>query len=142
LRSIESFLPTYETVRVWKNRQRKNVTLPLFPTYLFVRISRDERRKVLQCPGVLQLVGNHREPLPLADSEVEVLRSDYCRRRMMPYRDLVIGEKVRVRSGIMMGLQGTLIRRSGGHRFVLTIEMINQHAAIEVDAEDTEPLNS
>ena len=61
---------------------------------------------------------------------------------MMPYRDLVIGEKVRVRSGIMMGLQGTLIRRSGGHRFVLTIEMINQHAAIEVDAEDTEPLNS
>src|SRR5271170_2919435 len=43
LRKVESFLPTYETIRVWRNRQRKRVTLPLFPTYLFVRIHRAER---------------------------------------------------------------------------------------------------
>ncbi len=139
LRSVESFLPTYETVRVWRNRQRKHVTLPLFPTYLFVRISRAERVKVLACPGVLHIVGNHREPLPLEDSEVELLRSDFCRRRMEPFHDVVIGEKVRIKSGVMQGVQGTLVRKSGGHRFVLTIEMINQHAAIEVNAEDTEP---
>lgn len=139
MREIESFLPTYETVRVWRNRQRRKITLPLFPTYLFVRISRAERGKVLQCPGVLQIVGSNKEPIPLADSEVEVLRSDYCRKKIEPYRDLVIGEKVRIKSGVMMGLQGTLVRRSGNQRFVLTIEMINQHAAIEVDAEDMEP---
>jgi transcription antitermination factor NusG len=142
LRQIESFLPTYDTVRVWRNRQRKKITLPLFPTYLFVRITRAERGRVLECPGVLHIVGGNREPIPLADSEMEVLRSDYCRRKMEPYRDLVIGEKVRIRSGVMMGLQGTLVRRSGSQRFVLTIEMINQHAAIEVDAEDMEPVRA
>lgn len=140
LRDVESFLPTYETVRVWKNRQRKKITLPLFPTYLFVRINRAERGKVLQCPGVLHILGNHKEPLPLADAEVELLRSGVCRRKVEPYRDLVIGDKVRIKSGIMRGVQGTLIRRSSSLRFVLTIQMINQHAAIEVNAEDMEPV--
>ncbi|MGB6687389.1 MAG: UpxY family transcription antiterminator [Terracidiphilus sp.] len=140
IRSVESFLPTYETVRVWKNRQRKKVTLPLFPTYVFVRINRAERGKVLRCPGVLHIVGNHREPLPLADAEVELLRSGVCRRRVEPYRDLVIGDRVRIKSGIMSGVQGTLVRRNSRLRFVLTIQMINQHAAIEVNAEDMEPV--
>ncbi|MFY9853650.1 MAG: UpxY family transcription antiterminator, partial [Terracidiphilus sp.] len=58
LREVESFLPVYETVRVWKNRQRMKLILPLFPTYLFVHINFRERAKVLQSPGVLQIVGN------------------------------------------------------------------------------------
>jgi transcription antitermination factor NusG len=139
LRQIESFLPTFETVRVWKNRQRKKVILPLFPTYLFVHITRTERGRVLQCPGVLQIVGNTREPLPLPDSEVEMLRSGFCRQRVEPYHELVVGEKVRIKSGVMQGVRGTLVRKSSSLRFVLTIELINQHAAIEVDAEDIEP---
>lgn len=48
---IESFLPVRETVRVWKNRQRINLILPLFPNYAFVRINREERVDVLQTSG-------------------------------------------------------------------------------------------
>jgi transcription antitermination factor NusG len=140
MRGIESFLPVYETVRVWKNRQRMKLILPLFPTYLFVHINPRERVKVLQSPGVLQIVGNRREIVPLPDSEVEFLRSDFCRQRIEPFRDLVIGEKVRIKSGVMQGIQGTLVRMSNSMRFVLTIESINQHAAIEVDAGDLEPI--
>jgi transcription antitermination factor NusG len=140
VREVESFLPTYETVRVWKNRQRMKVILPLFPTYLFVHINSRERTKVLQSPGVLQIVGNSREYVPLPDSEVEFLRSDFCRQRIEPYRELVIGEKVRIKSGVMQGVQGTLVRRTSSMRFVLTLELINQHAAIQVDAEDLEPI--
>ena len=137
---IESFLPTYETVRVWKNRQRMKLLLPLFPAYLFVRINPRERGKVLRSPGVLRIVGNSREPIPLLDSEVEFLRCDFCRQRIEPYRELVIGEKVRVRSGIMQGIQGTLVRKSSSMRFVLTLELINQNAAVLVDADDLEPI--
>ena len=140
IRDIESFLPTYEAVRVWKNRQRMKLILPLFPTYLFVRINFSERAKVLQSPGVLQIVGNSRGHVPLPDSEVEFLRSDFCRQRIEPYHDLVVGGKVRIKSGVMQGLQGTLVRKSNGVRFVLTIESISQHAAVHVDAEDLEPI--
>ena len=139
LREIESFLPVYETVRVWKNRQRMKLTLPLFPTYLFVHINSSERARVLQSPGVLQIVGNSGCAY-IPDSEVEFLRSGFCRQRIEPYRDLVVGEKVRIKSGVMQGLHGTLVRKSNSMRFVLTIELINQHAAIQVDAEDLEQI--
>jgi transcription antitermination factor NusG len=139
LREIESFLPAYETVRVWKNRQRMKIVLPLFPSYLFVHINSTERAKVLQSPGVLNIVGNRREYLPLPDSQIEFLRSGFCRQRIEPYRELVVGEKVRVKSGVMQGVCGTLVRKGGSVRFVLTLELINQHAAVEVDAEDLEP---
>jgi transcription antitermination factor NusG len=142
LREVESFLPAYETVRVWKNRQRVKTILPLFPTYLFVHINGRERVRVLESPGVLQIVGNGRESIPIADADIETLRAGVTARLAEPYRDLVIGEKVRVKSGILQGVEGTLVRRKGGNRFVLSFESINQHAAIQVSAEDLEPARS
>jgi transcription antitermination factor NusG len=139
LREIESFLPTYETVRVWKNRQRMKIVLPLFPNYLFVHINSRERTKVLQTPGVLLIVGNGREYVPVPGPEIEILRSGFRSQRIEPYHELVIGERVRIKNGLMQGVCGTLVRRDGGVRFVLTLELINQHAAIQVDAEDLEP---
>jgi transcription antitermination factor NusG len=140
IREIESFCPTYETVRVWRNRQRRTLALPLFPRYLFVHISPGERDKVLRSPGVLQIVGKKKEYLPLAEVEIDWLRSRVCRQWIEPYRELVIGERVRIKSGVMQGVQGTLVRKGGSLRFVLTLELINQHAAIQVPAEDLEPI--
>jgi transcription elongation factor len=52
----------------------------------------------------------------------------------------VVGKKVRIKSGSMEGVEGVLVRKGNGLRFVLALEMINQFAAIEVDAEDLEPV--
>lgn len=139
-RSIESFLPTYESVRLWKNRQRVKLALPLFPSYLFVRINNHERGRVLQSPGVLRIIGNHRQPLPIPDETIDFLRSDLCARGIEPYSGLVIGQKVRICSGALKGVEGTLMRKNNHHRFVLTIDLINRHAAVEVAAENLEPI--
>lgn len=140
IREVESFLPTYDTVRVWKNRQRVKTTLPLFPTYLFVHIASGERSKVLGSPGVLQIVGNSSGAAALPDAEIECLRSSIGAHRVEPFHELVVGERVRVKQGLMQGLEGTLVRKSSSLRFVLTLELINQHAAIQLDAEDLEPV--
>jgi transcription antitermination factor NusG len=140
LRGIESFLPTYEMTKVWKNRQRVKTVMPLFPTYLFARIAGRQRTKVLESPGVLQIVGNGREGLIVADRDIEMLRCGLQGRSPEPYRDLLVGERVRIKSGLMRGVEGTLVRRSGGDRFVLTMGLINQHASIQVDAADLEAM--
>jgi transcription antitermination factor NusG len=140
IRNIESFLPTYETVRIWKNRQRVKTILPLFPTYLFVHIHARERTRVLESPGVLQIVGNGKECAAVADADIQLLRTGLGGRCVEPFHDLVIGERVRVKSGMLQGIQGTLVRRSGIDRFVLTLQLINQHAAVQVDAADLELL--
>jgi transcription antitermination factor NusG len=111
---------------------------PLFPTYLFVRISPRERGRVLGSPGVLQIVGTRQQPLPLDNSEIDFLKVYCTMKRIEPFPDLVVGEPVRIRSGALKGLKGVLVRRSSNLRFVLTLEMINQNAAVEVDANDLE----
>ena len=139
LREIESFLPTYETIRIWKNRQKMKLVLPLFPTYLFVHIDSQERSKVLQSPGILQIVGSHREKIAIADEEIELLRSGFQGKKVEPFLDLIVGQHVRIKAGPMQGIKGTLVRKANGIRFVLALEMINQHAAIEIDADYLEP---
>jgi transcription antitermination factor NusG len=116
------------------------IVLPLFPSYLFVHINSRERTKVLQSPGVLHIVGNGRKHIPLPDAEIEFLRSGLCRQRIEPYHELVVGEKVRIKGGVMQGVCGTLVRKGSDVRFVMTLELINQHAAVQVDAENLEPL--
>ena len=135
---IESFVPTYETVRVWKNRQRVKIVQALFPTYLFVRMRSTEHSTVLRTPGVRRIVGNHKGPSPLPSAEIEFLRSQITGERVEPYTDLVVGERVRIKCGAMQGLEGVLVRKKNSLRFVLTIELINQHAAVEVAADELE----
>jgi len=140
LREVETFLPTYETVKVWKNRQRVRTVLPLFPTYLFVRIDCRQRRRVLESPGVIHIVSNGREQVPVPDAEIELLRSGLKEKPMEPYRELVVGQKVRIKSGSMEGIEGVLVRKGNGFRFVMALKLINQFAAVEVEAEDLEQI--
>ena len=137
--SVESFLPTFETTHVWKNRQKKKIISPLFPSYVFVHITRTERRFVFRALGVLRLVGDTKGPIPIPNSEIEVLRSDAFRNRLEPFRELVEGQRVHIKAGPMQGVEGTLVRRKNSLRLVLSIGLINQHAALEVDADDVEP---
>jgi transcriptional antiterminator RfaH len=137
---IETFLPTYESFRVWKNRQKVTLELPLFPTYLFVRIDQGERARVLSTPGVRQLVGNSHEPLSVADREIEFLRSKLQEKKAEPYADLIEGKRVRIKSGSMQGVEGWLVRKSSGWRFILTVQLIHHQVAVEVDASTLEPV--
>src|ERR1017187_1332676 len=55
-RSVECFLPLYESVRRWQDR-RVRLQLPLFPGYIFVRLAFRDRLQVLEIPSVVRLVG-------------------------------------------------------------------------------------
>jgi len=137
---IETFLPTYKSSRTWKNRQKVKVELPLFPTYLFVRIHQGQRGRVLSAPGVRQLVGNSRGPVCVHDREIEFLRTSLSDQKAEPFTGLLVGQRVRVKSGSMRGVEGCLVRKSSEWRFVLTVQLIYQHVSVEVDASTLEPI--
>jgi transcription antitermination factor NusG len=139
-RGIETFLPLYRTGRQWQKRCPVVLELPLFPTYTFVRITHDARVAVLNVPGVLSIVGSAREPWPLPDFEIEALRSGLRLREVEPHPYLVVGERARIKAGPMTGMEGVLVRKINGFRVVLTLDMIMQSVAVEVDADDLEPV--
>lgn len=138
MRQIESLLPVYDEMHIWKNRQRVKISKPLFPSYIFARSSRNTRSAILRAPGVIRIVGDSRGPIAIPDGEIAFLNSDLCRQKAAPYAELVVGQRVQIKSGPMQGVQGTLVRKQNGLRFVITLELINQHAALEISADEVE----
>lgn len=138
-RGIETFLPLYRTTRRWKKSRPVVLELPLFPTYVFVRIKREARGAILSVPGVLSIVGSAREPWSLPDLEIEALRSGLLERKMEPHPYLNIGETVRIKGGVMAGIEGILVRKKNDLRVVLSLDAIMRSVAVEVSAEDIEP---
>ena len=140
-RDIETFLPLYRTVRQWKKSCPILLELPLFPCYLFVRVRRSARGSVLSMPGVVSIVGSPKEPWPLPHFEIEALRLGAQMGKIEPHPYLKVGERVRITTGSMAGVQGILVRKKNQFRFVLTLDAIMRSVAVEVDANDLEPVD-
>ena len=142
LRSIEYFLPMYQTVRKWKDR-RKPLELPLFPGYIFLRLPVQDRLRVLELASVVRLVGFGALPCALPDREIETLRSVLsCRLRTEPHLYPAVGRRVRIIRGPLKGIEGTLVRKKGIVRLVLSVDIIRKSATVEVDPTDVEPIKS
>jgi transcription antitermination factor NusG len=138
-RSVENFLPLYDSVRRWKDRRMK-LQLPLFPGYVFVRLPLRERLKVLQVPGVARLVGFNGTPTPLDDCEVESLRRALVQGvRAEPHAFLKTGRRVRITAGPLAGREGVLKRWKGNLRLVLSIELIHRSILVDVDVSSVIP---
>jgi transcription antitermination factor NusG len=137
-RSVEHFLPLYESVRRWNDR-RIRLQLPLFPGYVFVRLALRDRLRVLQVPSVVRLVGFDGHPAPLPDREIEALRNGLTNQlRAEPHPYLVVGRRVRIKHGPLAGVEGILIRKKNALRVILSLDLIKRSASVEVDAGDIE----
>ncbi len=140
-REIEHYLPLYRADRKWRDGSRVTLELPLFPSYLFVRIRRSERGSVLSVPGALAVVGGTGgEPASLPDAAIESLRNGSKEHRIEPHPLLRVGQFVRIRSGAFAGMEGIVVRKKGGFRVVLTLEQIMQSVAVELNEDNVEPL--
>jgi transcription antitermination factor NusG len=139
-RQIETFLPLYRANRQWKKSSPVVLDLPLFPTYVFVRIERKSRGVILGTPGVLSIVGSSKEAWPLPELEIDALRSGLLERKIEPHPYLVVGERVRIMAGVMAGVEGVLVRKKNDLRVVLSLDTIMRSVAVEVNADDIEPV--
>jgi transcription antitermination factor NusG len=140
-RRIQSFLPTYKSVRRWKDR-RKLLELPLFPSYVFVQMNATNRLSLLQLPGVLGLVCFQGKPVPVASGEIENLRHGLAGRTVVhPHPYLKAGRRVRICNGSMTGVEGILVRKRDATRVVLSISLLQRSVSVEVDEADVEPVS-
>ena len=139
-KDVENFLPAVAETRRWKDRD-KVVEMPLFRGYLFVQLadSLDSRWKVLRSSGVVRIVGRGQDAEAVPDAEIESIRALLQTRvsfSVHPY--LREGMRVRVRRGALQGVEGILLRAKGGSRLVISVGLLLQSVAIEIDAENAE----
>ncbi len=135
-RNIEHLLPLSRIQRQWSHYRKVTVELPLFPNYIFVHISRQERTPAIQVPGALSLVGASSVPAPLPDVEIESLRESLKLPHCEPHPYLVVGARVRINKGALAGKMGIVLRNKSRWRVVLTLSLIMSSFTVEVDAAD------
>jgi transcription antitermination factor NusG len=133
---IEPLLPTVKRLSQWKDR-KKEVEVPLFSGYCFVRFAAEQKLPVLKTIGVVDIVGASHCPEPIADEEIAALRT--LMTSVLPYDShpyLHEGMQVEVIRGPLQGIRGILLRKEKHHRLVLGVRLIQQAAAVEIDVND------
>ena len=141
-KNFEVFLPAYESVRRWKDR-KKLLSLPLFPCYVFVRGGLDRKLQIVTTPGVHMILHRGERVATIPGAEIEAIqRVVEGRFRVEPHPFLKCGETVRVVKGSLEGVKGILLRKKNWHRLVLSVNMLAQSVAVEIDASDVEPLRT
>jgi len=134
-RDLEYYFPTYVTKRRWSDRVMR-VHAPLFPGYVFVRMDMTSLLHVLSVSGVVRMVG-FPQPKPLLDEEVEALRGCLAQHHeAKPHPYIGPGQRVRLRSGPLRGLEGVVLREKSNCRFVVCLDLIMRAISVEVDAAD------
>jgi transcription antitermination factor NusG len=142
IKGFQTLLPLYQSARRWKDRT-KVLSLPLFPCYVFVKAGLERRLDILTTPGIYALVSNAGTPSPIPLVEIEALRLAVDRGvPIEPHPFLRNGDLVRINCGPLAGIQGILVRKKSLYRLVVSVEMLGQAAALEVDSLLVERLNS
>lgn len=140
---IETFLPTVNRLRRWKDR-KKLVTFPLFPGYLFVHICtrKDAFLPILKTPGIVKFLSiRPGPPDPVPESQIASLKNLVAAGKdIEPYPYLQAGRKVRIKWGPLAGVEGILVEKRGQHMLVLSIDILQQGASVRIDAADVEPV--
>jgi transcription antitermination factor NusG len=137
---ITTFLPLVKQVRQWSDR-RKVIETPLFGCYLFVKILPDNQRrlKVLRINGVLRFIGTH-GGIPIPEEQIATVRMLIDQELpVCSHPFLKIGQRVRVRSGALRGVEGILSGRSGERSLIVSLDAIQRSLSVRIEGYDVEP---
>jgi transcription antitermination factor NusG len=133
-KGYELFLPIHKCRKRWSDRV-KEVEAPLFPGYLFCRLNPQDRLPILKTPGVIQVVGSNRTPTVVDEQEIQAIQAMVASGiPNQPWPFLATGDRVRIESGPLSGLEGILIEFKGNHRLVLSVTLLQRSVAVEIDS--------
>ena len=115
--------------------------VPLFSGYVFSRVDDDQRRAALATNTIARWLPIVDETALLADLRT-IKRLIDTDQPLTAEARIEPGQLVRVRSGPLWGLEGTVERRHGTQRLVVAVRFLNQGASVELEDVDLETIGS
>jgi len=134
-KGFETFLP------LWRRRYRyqrriREFDLPLFPSYVFCRFDVTRRLPVVTTPGVLRLVGAGRTPVSIHEEEIRALqRASRAKVAMQPHAYWYSGQRGYIASGVLAGIQGTVVSVKNPVRMILSVSLLQRSVLLELDSD-------
>lgn len=122
-KGVETYCPLNKVRRKWSDRV-KLVEEPLFKSYVFVRISEEERTPVRMTDGVINFVYWDGKPAIVKDKEILLIRRflDDHENVQLVQMELQPGQQVRIIAGPLMDHEGKIL------------ELRNKVARVQIDS--------
>ena len=119
---IESYCPTVIQVRQWTDRKKK-VEVPLFNSYVFVRIDPKRRESVFRVSGVVRYLFWLGQPAMVRDVEIQEIRkrlgdSSIQDVEVLPYQK---GDRIVLKEGYFAN-QEAVVKEVSKKEYVLELE--------------------
>ena len=142
---VEAYLPLVTKVKQWSDR-RKKIEEPLFKSYVFVHSNTKEYLPILNVYGVMRFVMFEREAVVVPDNQIVAIKKfvegyehgeEY---KMQNAEDLNVGQRVRIISGPMKGLEGRLETIHNKRHLIVFIEAVGQCLPVHLSRAKVEPV--
>ncbi len=107
--NIEAYAPYKKEIRQWSDRKKK-IDVPLFTSYVFVKLSEKERNLVFDVPGVVRYLFWLGQPAIARDKEIEKIKDWLAHDKV---DDSVIcqykpGDNITINHGIFKGKEAQI----------------------------------
>jgi transcription antitermination factor NusG len=140
-KGIENYCPLNKVVKQWSDR-KKTVLEPIFKSYVFVRISEEDKWDLKKINGVVNLVYWLGKPAHIRDEEITTIRKFLNEFSSIEVeKELQINSKVRIKQGALMNYQGILLEITG-NRAKIKIESMGLQLSAHFDRKNIEQLPS
>jgi transcription antitermination factor NusG len=141
-KGYEDFVPQYQpSSPACEGRMGRE--RPVFPGYVFCRMTGEARGLIVTTPGVIRIVSAGNQPLPVDDSEIDSLRLAVSSGRSLePWPHLERGDWVELTQGPLRGCRGYLKSWKNARKLLITVTLLQRAVAVELDREAVRPLTA
>ena len=128
---IQVYLPLQTLTRRYV-RKVKVVDLPLINHYVFIKITKKEYVRVLQCPYVLSFVKFSKNLISIPEEEIDLIKRILGEAESVKLDTIAIqkGDEVEVIGGNLTGLKGILIQKENSQ--YLNVQLTNIGISLNV----------
>ncbi len=128
---IPFYLPLIKKTSVVKGRKRMSF-VPLFSGYVFLFSTEAERIKSMTTNRISRILTVN-DPQQLVYDLEQLRRLIASNAPLSVEQKLAPGNRVRVKQGALMGLEGTVLVRRGVTRLLVRVNFLQKGASVEVD---------
>lgn len=142
MQGINSYCPLRKFQSKWADRI-KTIELPLFNSYVFVHISPKEELKVRLTLGVMNFVYFMGKPAEIRPSVIDSIKGYlqiYPEAEVMSLQGMEVGDRVKIKEGIMKQKEGQIIKLQGKNVLVV-IDSLSCALITKVPSSNLELIN-
>lgn len=133
---IESWCPVVKTKRQWSDRV-KVLEVPLFRSYVFVRVTEKERIEALSLDGVIKYVAYLGKAAVIKDQDMAELQEFIEKYKEIHVQPIAPGKSVVISKGVFEGQEGIVQKVINDKKVVLDMPQLGCRLEASIESLET-----